>query len=646
VPPLWAEDQLLPRVYGKGYMKGHEAPRGFIAKCSPDFKKVEIIATGFRNQYDAAFNKAGELFTYDADMEWDINTPWYRPTRVNHVVSGAEYGWRNGSAKFMNYYPDNLPTTLDIGPGSPTGVSFGTGAAFPKKYQDAFYISDWSFGILYAVHLKADGASYTATKEQFITGQPLPLTDILVHPKDKAIYFTTGGRRVQSALYRMTYVGSESTKPSPTPVITAEAKLRKELEQHHKAGTNAITKAWPHLSHKDRHIRWAARTVLEHQEAKGWADKALSEKNDQAALEALLALTRKGDKRHRDDIIKRLLKMDWVSLTKAQKLAQMRTLHLALVRMGAADAALKKVIVKNFDSKFPTDDSDLNKELCQTLVYADSETVVGKSIKRLESTPSQEMQIHYAKTLRLAKKGWNDDLYKRLFNWFAISESYGGGASFKLFMKEIKDDVLKTLKPKDKKRLAAAINKKVDTKVRTNPALLMMAKRGYSKNWKMSDFDDVINKELKGRDFVKGRNFFGAASCTVCHRMGEYGGVIGPDLTGSGGRFAPKDLLESIIEPSKQISDQYGSLNFHMKDGSTINGRIANMRDGKYRLITDLNNPGIMTHIAIKDIKKIEASPVSMMPPGLINMMKKEEVLDLIAYVLSRGDKNNKMFKK
>jgi len=644
VPPLWGEDQLIPRIYGKGFMKGVEAPKGYIAKCSPDFKNIEIISTGFRNQYDAAFNREGELFTYDADMEWDINTPWYRPTRVNHVVSGSEFGWRNGSAKFMNYYPDNLPTTLDIGPGSPTGVCFGYGAAFPEKYQDAFFICDWSYGILYAVHLSPDGATYKGVKEQFIAGQPLPLTDLLIHPRDKAMYFTTGGRKVQSALYRVTYTGKASVKSSKPAAITAEAKIRHDLEQYHQPGSaEAVSKAWPYLGHKDRHIRYAARTAIEHQDAKGWADKALSEKNTWASLEALLALSRKGDKGHRNDIIKKLIAMDWSTLSKAQKLAQLRILHLALVRMGHADAALKSELVKTFDGKFPSKDNDLDKELCVTLAYADSETVVGKAVDLLSTAPSQDMQIHYAKSIRLTKKGWSKENYDKLFKWFALSESYGGGASFKLFMKDIKNDVLKGLSAKQKKTMASIINQKVDVKQRVNPALMMMAKRGFMKQWKMSDFSDL--NQLTGRDFEKGKNFFGAASCTACHRLGEYGGVIGPDLTGAGGRFSAKDLLEAIIEPSKQISDQYSSLNFYLKNGTTLNGRIANLKDDHYRIITDLNNPGQMTHIKLKDIKKMEPAKISMMPPGLINMMKKEEVLDLLAYILSRGDKSNAMFK-
>lgn len=646
VPPLWGEDQLLPRIYGKGYMKGVTAPRGFIAKMDQNAENIEIIATGFRNQYDAAFNREGELFTFDADMEWDINTPWYRPTRVNHVTSGSEFGWRNGSAKLLNHYPDNLPTTLDIGPGSPTGVAFGYGAAFPERYQEALFICDWSYGVLYAVHLKPDGATFKAEKEVFISGQPLPLTDLIVNPKDNALYFTTGGRQVQSALYKVTYKSDAKVVNKDSGLITDEAKLRRELEKYH--GPNkpeAVAKVWPYLSHSDRHIRWAARTAIEHQPAESWAKKALAETNPESSLEALLALARAGDKKYKNGLIKSLLKLDWASLTKVQKLSQLRVLHIVSARMEGIQSAEDELIAK-FDSQYPNKDTEINMELAQIMVYLQSKTAVSKTIQLLENAPSQEEQIHYAKTLRLAKVGWTDESYKKLFNWFAISSGYGGGASFKLFMGEIKKDTLKLMSKVDKDRLKDAINAKAPkTKTRPNPALQVIAKRGSYTNWKVSDFKEAVAGGLKGRNFENGKNFYGAANCTACHRINGNGGVIGPDLTGSGGRFAPLDLLEAIIEPSKQISDQYGSVILNMKDGSSISGKIANMKGNELRIITNLYAPGEMTKVDNRKVKNIVDSKVSMMPPGLINMMTQEEVLDLLAYVLSRGDKNNSMFK-
>eukprot|EP01047_Picozoa_sp_COSAG01_P078450 COSAG01_NODE_14502_length_1446_cov_0.849295_1_plen_294_part_10 len=92
VPQVWGEDHLLASFPdGRGHNRGTLAPGGIIYKVDWEGKSFEAYASGFRNIFDAAFNRDGELFTYDADMEYDFNTPWYRPTRICHVVSGGEF---------------------------------------------------------------------------------------------------------------------------------------------------------------------------------------------------------------------------------------------------------------------------------------------------------------------------------------------------------------------------------------------------------------------------------------------------------------------------------------------------------------------------------------------------------------------------
>ena len=92
VPLVWDEDLLLPRLPDANqHASTTMAPGGWIARINPDGSNFELIATGFRNEYDITYDRLGELFTFDADMEFDMGTPWYRPTRVCHVVSG-EYG--------------------------------------------------------------------------------------------------------------------------------------------------------------------------------------------------------------------------------------------------------------------------------------------------------------------------------------------------------------------------------------------------------------------------------------------------------------------------------------------------------------------------------------------------------------------------
>ncbi|MGE3778654.1 MAG: heme-binding protein, partial [Pirellulaceae bacterium] len=122
VPRNWQEDQLLPRMWDAGgHAVGILAPGGWICRTDPEGREWELVSSGYRNEYDIAFNPSGDLFTYDSDMEWDIGSPWYRPTRVCHATSGSEFGWRSGSGKWPEYYADSLPAAVDIGPGSPTG---------------------------------------------------------------------------------------------------------------------------------------------------------------------------------------------------------------------------------------------------------------------------------------------------------------------------------------------------------------------------------------------------------------------------------------------------------------------------------------------------------------------------------------------
>jgi len=647
VPRTWKEDLLLPRLWdARGHARGKLAPGGWIARTDPEGKVWELVSNGYRNQYDIAFNKNGELFTYDADMEWDVGTPWYRPTRVNHVISGSEFGWRSGTGKWPTYYPDSLGRVVDVGPGSPTGIGFGYGADFPVKYQEALYICDWSYGKLYAVHMTPQGGTYTGELEQFIAGAPFPLTDVIVNPRDKALYVSVGGRRTQSGLYRVTYTGEDKGGVAKTSAESEKLRAqRKKLESFHgKQDPAALEAAWPQLASPDRYLRYAARIAVEHQPVASWQEKVLAEKNPVALIQGAIALARHGKPEAGPGLLAALGNIKAASLDETQLINLLRAYGLVFIRMGKPAEAAGAKIAAELSKLYPAKTAPLNRELSQVLIYLEAPGVSGKTVNLLETSPAQEDQMHYALALHSLKTGWTLDERKRYFKWFSNARGFRGGASFNGFINNVRSAAIGRLGADEKKALLAAGS------LKNSPAPGMLTQlpkpKGPGKEWTTKNVLPAVEKGLVGRDFEHGKKMFAAAKCFVCHRFDGQGGAAGPDLTAAAGRFSKSDLLESILDPGKVVSDQYRATIFILKNGKTVTGRIVNGGGDNFSVNTNMLTPSRNSGVNHKQILKTMPAKGSMMPAGLLNPLNKEEVLDLVAYLLSMGKSDHAMFKQ
>lgn len=231
-------DLVQPRYEDAGgHADGVKVPGGTVIRTDINGSFIELYAGGFRNAYDIAFNRQGDLFTFDSDMEWDEGLPWYRPTRIIHTVPGAEYGWRSGWAKWPDYYIDSLPATVDIGRGSPTGVEFYNHHKYPLRYQNALFAADWSMGRILVVQLKEAEGTYRGRSEVFLEGRPLNVTDLSVGP-DGWMYFSTGGRDTEGGIYRIVWEGDAPPRSQPDGV--AQAILEPQL--YSAVGRNNIAK--------------------------------------------------------------------------------------------------------------------------------------------------------------------------------------------------------------------------------------------------------------------------------------------------------------------------------------------------------------------------------------------------------------------
>jgi len=664
----WDEDLLLPRMWdARGHARGRLAPGGWVTRLNPETNEQTVYTIGFRNQYDIDKNRFGDVFTYDADMEWDLGLPWYRPTRICHVASGADYGWRSGSGKWPAYYEDSLPPVVDIGPGSPTGVVSGKGTAFPTRYQDALFALDWTFGTIYAIHLKPHGAGYQGEAEPFTFGSPLPVTDAIVG-NDGDLYFTIGGRGAQSALFRVRYIGDESLDaPTDVDPAAAEARMkRRHLEAFHGIQAPAAVEfAWPFLSSEDRFLRNAARAAIESQPVEAWAASVFTEQDPQAHVTAAVALARMGSEEYRAPQLASLAKMDTKSLSNGQLLGLLRAYALTFIRLGAPTEKERTQVIAQLDPLLPSSDADINTELIRVLTYLRADSVVAKTMTLIEQRSTPETpdwstlatrnaryggtvnallrnhpptrELGYAFILRNMRSGWTLDQRKAYFTFLNQAAKASGGASYPGYLTRIRDEALGNCTDAERKALEEITGEDFNPV----PDFPIAKIEGPGQEYTL----DSAMAAVRGKpDFERGRSLFFSSTCGKCHRLGTLGGSIGPDLTSIPHKFDERYVVEAIVEPSKHISDQYGSSVVLLDSGRVVTGLLVENDD---QVTIYPNEPDAdPVKVSRDEIEDVQRSPVSQMPKDLLNTLNPEEVRDLVNYLMASGDPNDKRYRQ
>jgi putative heme-binding domain-containing protein len=264
----------------------------------------------------------------------------------------------------------------------------------------------------------------------------------------------------------------------------------------------------------------------------------------------------------------------------------------------------------------------------------------GGTIENMLKNSGDQQKLAYLFTLRNATVGWNMDRWKTYYGFLAEARTKNGGASYKGFLTNIEKDAFANATDADRLAIEAAkLRPAFKPKELPKPI-------GPGKEWTTAGLVALEGKLKSGRNFKNGERAFSAARCVVCHRFGGDGGATGPDLSQVAGRFGLKDLAESIVEPSKVISDQYKASVIRTADEKTITGKIVNDANGKYTVVLDPEDSTKVVELKKEDVADVKPSNISLMPEKLVNGLNENEVLDLLAYMLSRGDPNHSMFKK
>src|SRR5262249_36690487 len=264
----------------------------------------------------------------------------------------------------------------------------------------------------------------------------------------------------------------------------------------------------------------------------------------------------------------------------------------------------------------------------------------GGTIAKMLANGVDQQKYHYAFALRNLRDGWTMEQRKVYFQYLNECRQKSGGASFQGFINNTEKDAFANAT--DAERLAIeALGLRNPYKPKELPKPV-----GPGRDWKLDELVKFAEPKLTGRNFKNGEKMYAAARCIVCHRFQGDGGATGPDLSEVAGRFNLKDLCESIVEPSKVISDQYKASIVSTKGGKDYAGRIVSDTKDTITILLDPEDSTKTVEVKKVDIEEQKPSPTSTMPEGLLKSLNENEVLDLLAYLLSRGNPGHTMFRR
>lgn len=164
--------------------------------------------------------------------------------------------------------------------------------------------------------------------------------------------------------------------------------------------------------------------------------------------------------------------------------------------------------------------------------------------------------------------------------------------------------------------------------------------------WKMADFADDLKQLDHHRSYASGKALFSSLGCVQCHQLGTEGAVFGPSLTGVFARWKDDrgQVLEQILEPSKVVDEKFRARSFELGDENTAVG-IVLAEDAESVTLQTGPSAALIQKIKKVSIKSRATQEGSLMPAGLLNLINKPQILDLLAFLLAEGNADHRAFK-
>jgi putative heme-binding domain-containing protein len=173
----------------------------------------------------------------------------------------------------------------------------------------------------------------------------------------------------------------------------------------------------------------------------------------------------------------------------------------------------------------------------------------------------------------------------------------------------------------------------------------MLKNRRPRTAWTLVDLEPRI-RDLANPSFDNGRRMFQVANCIGCHRLDGQGTQFGADLSKLDPKWTTTEILRAVVEPSQEINQDYQTYRFLMIDGKSHAGLIVAETENTVKIV---ENPLLKVEpleLSKDDIEERTRATKSVMPDGLLDRLSEHEVMDLIAFVLTRGQRDHELYRR
>jgi putative membrane-bound dehydrogenase-like protein len=644
---------------------------GNVYRMRPDGSKLQRIATGFWNPFHQCVDVYGRLFIVDNDPD---SRP---PCRLVHVVQGGDYGFkfRNGRKGLHPFtawngeLPGTLPMVSDTGE-APVGVLAYEADAFPPEYRGTLLATSWGDHLIERYRLTPKGASFTSKPETIVKGgEHFRPVGIGLAP-DGSIFFTDWVDKSyelhgKGKLWRLR-AKTPGTTPVPTNAPKDTPALLRMNDVLRITSKEALPALIPLLADPDPFLVSAAIETLSRIGGAPALLPHVGDPNARIRLGVLCALRRTPDVSavgtflEDPDLAIRRAAIQWVGEDRLKE-------HASAMERAAARKPVTRDIFEAYlaSSDFlagvsPTQVDQVGSDLLLSKVLDDERQPASlralslrmlrkdhpaASLARLQNLfESQDAELRLEATKALvarSEEGAQVLLRKAVadpaLRWEAIaglSHSVGTSAETRKILLEAEPslEVLRSMigandQPDIKQRLQELSSRSGDL---GEKASLILTPRTQDPDW--------VKIGLEPGDAAAGERLFfhpKGPQCFMCHRVDGRGGIVGPDLTTIGNTAQRAKIIESILEPSKEIAPTFVYWKIRKKNEDIVDGRILYEDPSPTGHVILINAQGLQTKVENKDVDERVASPISIMPEKLVATLTRKEFRDLVSFLAS-----------